>query len=177
MNSYFVTFSKDFNDSIEQLLRERFPDIVIAKIINGVAEFQTNEDIHKVIETDFIKNAYILINKMEVSENDSIPSVVKRLSATQNIKKIVNSISHNINKTFRIIISKNNQLASINKEIIHKLENKILLGNQFKLSPLKADYEFWFLILGENAYYGIRITGLMDTKRQTELGVLRSKKN
>ena len=77
-------------------------------------------------------------------------------------------------KTFRVVFSKENELISVNKERLSKIENKIAKLNNLAVDRANPDFEFWFLKRRDGEQFtGIRLTKHPDYKTVLAKGQLR----
>ena len=158
MITYVSTFLTQTKQEIEKILYNEFGETAVVLFLEGAVVYKTDAPIQKVQALQCFHNTFVLIDSMENVEVDTTASIVKKLSQTS-CKLLVKSLKKNGEDSFRIVISRENQMQSIHREILKKIEAKLVNESHFVLNPLKADYEFWFLIRKDGyAFYGIRIT-------------------
>jgi len=79
-----------------------------------------------------------------------------------------------LGQSFRVVFSKENELISVNKERLARIENKIARLNDLTIDRANPDFEFWFLERSEGTKLtGARITKHPDYKTVLDKGQLR----
>lgn len=170
MAIYFSTFISGFSDLIEEILKKQFQDVKINSLLDGLVIFETSAPQEKIKSLKYFNNSFILLSRVETTPETSNASIVKKLYQDTHFKNIRKYILYNRKHSFRTIISRENQLTSINNEIIRKIEHKIQLETGLSVNRQNADYEIWFLIRKEGcAFLGIRITKLKKDYAKGEL--------
>lgn len=173
MPQYFSTFISGFQKLIKETLNNKFKDIEIDLLLDGLVIFSTKAQVREIQSLRFFNNNFFLLNKLKIKENDKTDWIVKKLSANLDLFDILSSFEIKGRKSFRIAISRESQLISIDKLIIKKIELKIIYQTKFFVNPLKPDLEFWFMIRKEGwACFGLRLRSL-QRKRIIQKGELR----
>jgi 23S rRNA G2445 N2-methylase RlmL len=174
MITFASTFISGLSPVVEVMLKEDIPDVRINKSLDGLIVYTTHAPVNKLQQIPYFNNTFIVISEASFEEKDSTPSVVKKLYRGAELAEPLKRLPRTKTQTFRVVVSRENTLTSINKEIIKKVEHEILESSRLTINTLKADYEFWFLIRREGyAIYGVRVTGvaykLKDTYAPGEL--------
>jgi 23S rRNA G2445 N2-methylase RlmL len=168
MSSFASTFISGLSPVVETMLREDLPDVRIIKSLDGLIVYTTHAPVNKLQQIPYFNNTFVVISEATFEEGDSTPSVVKKLYRNVELEEPLKRLPRAKTQTFRVVVSRENTLTSINKEIIKKIEHEILEASRLTINTLKADYEFWFLIRREGyAIYGIRITGVAYKLKNT----------
>ncbi len=171
MATYFSTFITGFTDVIQEVLTKRFEKIQIEEELDGMIVYSTFAPVTQILEQKYFNNTFVLLASCPVQKDATTASIVKDLYRKANFGVARKYAVIQRASKFRISISRENELTSINNEIVKKIEEKILSQTPFKLDRQRADYEFWFVIRSEGkAYLGMRITKL---KAKPEKGQLR----
>jgi DNA modification methylase len=151
---YYASFIPGLQELIAKILHERLLDVAIKKLLDGAVLFETNCSYDKLNFFCF-NNIFAVGDVMEHSSSDEASSSL-RAYITAILQKplspaAVELMAHNSKKfrTFRIVISQENQPAAIDEKLRLAAEKYIA-----KLSGLKAnrsgpDTEFWFLYRSE----------------------------
>lgn len=156
MYSYASTFISGFSEVIEDLVSQQSSKIQLTNTLDGLIFYNSVSKITPETQFPFFNNTFFLLNQTKITSATTTASIVKQLFTNVSVVKKVRNIY--AGKTFRIIISRENQLTSINKEIIRKIEHKIGFVAGLKVDPVKADYELWVMIRSEGvAMLGLRL--------------------
>lgn len=175
MTTYFSTFITGFSEPVEEQLRDDLPDIRIDLLLDGLVVYSSPEEPQRIKGLRYLNNSFILLRQLNIKSHDLPEDVLKTLSTNIDFKNAILPLSLPKGTTFRLIVSKENQMTGVKKATTKYIENKILAKTHLQLNPLKADVEFWFLIRSEGkAFFGIRLTGLTETKGKPEKGELRA---
>lgn len=174
MTTYFSTFITGFAEPVEEQLRADLPDIRIDLLLDGLVVYSTEEKPERIKSLRYLNNSFVLLKQLNIKPHDIPEVILKNLSTNIDFKNAILPLSLPKGTTFRLIVSKENQMTGVKKATTKYIENKILAKTHLQLNPLKADVEFWFLIRSEGqAFFGIRLTGLTETKGKPERGELR----
>jgi tRNA G10 N-methylase Trm11 len=83
--------------------------------------------------------------------------LVKRLYEQADVSTVLNVISRNNERVFRVRVSHEGQLIGIPKKIQARIEQEIIHKTPYTLDPVRSDLEFWFLIRRDgHAYFGMK---------------------
>lgn len=149
MNIYFSTFISGFGEIILEELQKQLSNFKQELLLDGLIVYSTNSDIEKIKGLKFLNNSFLQVKPEE-------------------------KINLNLGKSFRVVFSKENELVSVNKERLAKIENKIAKLNNLIVDRANPDFEFWFLERSEgNKFTGARITKHPDYKTVLAKGQLR----
>lgn len=146
---YFSTFISGLSEIIKARLEKELLNLNIDLLLDGLVVYSTDDEVSKIKTLRFFNNSFLL----------------------QSPKKKFVSVS---GKTFRVVFSKENELISVNKERLSKIENKIAKLNNLTVDRANPDFEFWFLKRREGQEFtGIRLTRHPDYKTVLAKGQLR----
>ena len=158
METYCSTFITGFSSVIKDALREKLKELDISLVLDGLIVYQTNYPIEKVKNLRFINNSYILIKAFQ-KNNPDIKQLINKLSACNELKDFLNKHEFPKKSTFRIIISRENQIISVDSQIIKPLERTITRNSPLRSTRSDPGCEFWLLTHIEGfSFFGLRIT-------------------
>lgn len=173
--TYFSTFITGFSEVIQEQLLRDFHDIEIELILDGLVVYKTGQPLEKIRQLRYFNNSFILLNETVCSPTEKTESIIRRLSFDADFEEAVRPLPLTKKAAFRLITSKENQLVGVNKPLMRSIESQITSFTRLQLSPLKADWEFWFMIRRENhAFFGMRLTGLTSVQPNRAKGQLAS---
>jgi len=172
-HTYLSTFITGFNE----VIKENIPlSIKISKVdllLDGLIVYQTSADIKQTSKVNYLNNTFALLKRFDKSNTKSIDRMLKDILSDNKIFKV---ISKYISKrsSFRIIISKENQLVSANRGLLKSIEDKISKNRNLYPNRLKPDIEFWLLLRSDGvAFFCIRLTKKPNQEKYLEKGELR----
>jgi tRNA (guanine6-N2)-methyltransferase len=170
---YLSTFITGFKDVVVKNLSEHINISKIDLILDGLIVYQTNFKIEKIKKINYLNNTFILFKKFGQKDCQSTNQMLKSILKGDYIyEKIFYYIKSK--KSFRIIISKENQLISVNKNLLKKIEDRIKKNKNLKLDRSRPDIEFWLLIRSEGvAFFCMRLTKKPNQEKYLEKGELR----
>lgn len=145
---YFATFISGLQEPIESLLKCNIDDCCINLLLDGAVVFETNRS-YDQLGMNCFNNIFAIINIKKVNSNSScLERYIKELIKNKTPSDVIAKNSKKI-KTFRIILSSENQLIAINKGIKTQLEKIISQQSKLLLNRSKSDTEFWVLYRSE----------------------------
>lgn len=146
---YFSTFITGLGEIVSEELQKQLVNFKQELLLDGLIVYSTDSGFEKIKNLIFLNNSFL-----QTSPEDKI--------------------NLNLGKSFRVVFSKENELVSINKERLTKIENKIAKLNNLVVDRANPDFEFWFLERSEgNKFTGVRITKHPDYKTVLSKGQLR----
>lgn len=166
MSTYASTFIVGFAPFIEAHLNKLFPDVTILKTLDGLIVYKTSASWETLKKLDFLSNTYYVI----ADTNNVNLGVVNKL---RNQKQTLQNLPKN-NKTFRIVVSKENEMQAISEQLRRNLEESLTKLTHLRVNRNLPDIEFWFLFRTEGyGFFGIRLTKHPDYKKILPAGELR----
>ena len=153
---YYATFIVGLEPLVAEIINQNFPTTKILHHLSGAIIYKSTEP----ITAPFLNNQFKII---KLSHQTNLDEFLKNL--TQNFPS--HHFSHNKNpfthppsspgltrrsnrKTFRIIISDQNHLISIDKNLLKKLENQITKKTNAHPHRSKPQTEYWIQKRSEN---------------------------
>ena len=174
---YFSTFITGLSEVVKNELIESIQDISIKSVQDGLIIYGSSCKNTEIISLRFLNNTFTLIKTFKDVENStqSINRIIKNIIQDNNLFYHLKNKVPQYSKTFRIIISVENQMTRHDKNVLPKLENKIIEATNLKVHKSLPDVEFWLYIRREkHAYFGIRLTHNKEQKKILARGELRS---
>jgi len=164
-HTYFSTFISGFSDVVKDILRRREKSLKIKLILDGLIIYESDLKVEKIKRLPFFNNTFFVIDytfKKEITEN--IPPQGWKVPPDILIGK----------KTFRIIISKENELQHIAPLKLRQLEDLFAKNLKLNIDRANPDLEVWFLERSEGySFCGIRLTKKPSTDKYLQKGELR----
>jgi len=164
-HTYFSTFISGFSDVVKDILRRREKSLKIKLILDGLIIYESDLKVEKIKRLPFFNNTFFVIDytfKKEITEN--IPPQGWKVPPDILIGK----------KTFRIIISKENELQHIAPLKLRQLEDLFAKNLKLNVDRANPDLEVWFLERSEGySFCGIRLTKKPSTDKYLQKGELR----
>lgn len=173
MNTYFSTFHSGLQEIVRKYLND-FNDLEVIQLLDGLVVFNTSKNPNHIVNLPVFNNSFLLIKSLDFEKNQSPNSTLRNLSKDHslNIKQAVILLKKR--GSFRIIISKQNTLVSVDKNLLTNLEQKIEKATKLNVNRSKPDLEFWLITRSEGrAYFGLRFTKHKDYKKVLAKGQLR----
>lgn len=164
---YFSTFISGFSPVIEAALISYTKNTVITKKLDGLVVYVTESPPSHIITLPFFNNSFQLLQSA-----NTLKPLLRQKFSQQAETWWSGAISGE--QTFRIIISKGNELISIQKQQLERLENIFSQTLRLKVDRANPDFEIWFLERSEGcAFCGIRLTKKPSTEKYLQKGELR----
>jgi 16S rRNA G966 N2-methylase RsmD len=166
--TYYATFIPGLQDCIADVVKERLPDVVIQKLLDGAIVFETACTYDRLNFFCF-NNIFLVSGIVEHASGKPAPAGNSGIAGPQNavpqnavllethMKKAIAAgkndpvIAHNNKKiqSFRIICSIENKLVPVNEKIKQETERFIAAASGMAVNRSLPDTEFWFLYRSE----------------------------
>ena len=143
---YYITCIAGTENIVSDFLLEDFKGLSVSKVMSGSLIIETNNDSLDFEKIPYINNAFRIIFK---SNDTNINSFINK---TASFKKSY-GITPTRNKTYRVIVSRLNQLIKSDNRNIKTIQQRIEKESGMKLYPHKPDVEFWILKRSENVCF------------------------
>ena len=101
MRTYFSTFIPGLGKVVENQLKRLLKSFNLQRLQDGLIVYQTDSSIKDIKDLSFLNNSFL-----QVKPEERIPT--------------------NLGESFRVVFSRENELVSVNKERLARVENKIL---------------------------------------------------
>ena len=175
-NTYFSTFITGLQEIVDISLKRDFPDAEIVLLLDGLVVYRTNQSLQKVKELRCLNNTFLLFKLFEnISGEKPIEIMMRRVMEDSNtMDKLPNGLTLN-NSTFRVVASQENQLVSVNKQLLEQIERLFKAKlNLLRVNRSKSDFEVWFLWRTEGyGFVGLRLTKTPNHEKTLHKGELR----
>lgn len=133
--TYFSTFIPGLGDVVVSQLKKQLLNFKQEFLSDGLVIYSSDSDIAKIKQLRFLNNSFLKLN-----EDLRFP--------------------YKLGETFRVVFSKENELAKINRERLSRIEDKVARINSLEINRANPDFEVWFLERSE----GVKLIGLRLTK-------------
>lgn len=131
---FYSTFIVGFEPLVGTIIKNEYQNIETVQVLNGAFIYKTNQ-INSISTAPFLNNHFFIFKK---ATGNNIVDFINQLN-TVKLKKM------KVSKSFRVIISDQNNLVSINNSVLSRLEKKIERETGHYLNRVKPDIEYWIL--------------------------------
>jgi len=170
---YLSTFITGFKDVVVDNLTRHVDISKINLLLDGLIVYKTETDIKQIKKINYLNNTFALLKRLDKYNSQSVDKMLGSVLVDNSIFKTISRYVTG-RKSFRIIVSKENQLISANKGLLKSIEGKISKNKNLRLNRLKPDIEFWLLIRSEGeAFFCMRLTKKPNQEKYLEKGELR----
>jgi methylase of polypeptide subunit release factors len=145
---YYASFIPGLQEEIANVVRQRFGDCLIHKLLDGAILFETSVGYDKFNFFCF-NNIFVCLSVME--HNLHTGTLEKHINTVIHGNKLLPDaemmIAHNSKKfkTFRVVALQENQPAAVDEKLRLAAEQFIGRLSGLKVNRAKPDAEFWFL--------------------------------
>lgn len=170
---YVGTFITGWTDEIKKILKNKYSDITIINILDGLIVFKSEENM-VVQNFPFLNNLYLMIGQIKYKNsnfNENVLKLVNRMNMDFNsIKKFVKQKD----KTFKILGLNENNPCSIDYKNILKFENNLSKNLNLKVDRKNHDLDFIFMQRREGfMYFLLKLSYNSRSKKHIKSGSLR----
>lgn len=170
MNQYFSTFASGVGEVVKTALKSQVPDVQISLLLDGLVVYDTNLESNKIKEIRFFNNSFVLLSFIQAS----LKALMQQTSADPDIAAKIKKHILTKNCSFRVVTSQENQLVSVDKDLLKNLEELFGRTAKLKVNRANPDYEIWFLARSEGyGLAGLRITKTPNYEKTLQKGELR----
>lgn len=160
-HTYFSTYISGLGDIVEAALKEQLDECTILFKADTLILYSTKSPTQTVSTLRFLNNTYVLLKSFQYIKDtvQSYNNVFKQTITDPHLPRKIHNILSSRKQSFRIIVSKDNQMLSPDKQVLRRLEDRLLENRNLSIDRSLPDLEFWFLIRHEgDGYFGLRIT-------------------
>lgn len=171
---YFSTFITGFQELIPQALEHvSAPKTYdIHEILDGLIVYETDAAIKTVIQLPFFNNTFL--HMATFSGNMDIKQLLNSLNKEFNFYKALSVNLPKSIRTFRLVVSHENQTVNPHPNYKSRLEAKIAKDLRMRIDANKPDTEFWLIFRSEGlVFLGMRLTKHPDYTTSLPKGALR----
>jgi len=172
MTSYYSTFITGTQEIVRTALKEKLKDTKVKLFLDGLVVYHCQGDLEKIKNLRFFNNSYLLLLLLKGKLTTQVlirktlrnPSLLSDIQ-TENLKGV---------KNFRVVASQENQIVSIDKQLLGKIETLLSKKLGLKVNRALPDVEIWFLTRSEGfGLVGLRITKTPNYEKTLHKGELR----
>jgi len=174
MTLYYSTFITGTQEIVKKVLKEKLKDVKIDLLLDGLVVYKTDKPLNQIKSLRFINNSYFLL-KMFKEKGDCEPQelIKSAISGPEIISNVPKSALKGV-KSFRVIASRENQLISVDKQILQKVEGLLEKKLKLEVNRTLPDVEVWFLTRKEGyGFIGLRMTKTPNYEKTLQKGELR----
>lgn len=176
MKTYFSTFITGTQEIIEAIFKKRKGRFKINLLLDGLVVYESDFPEREIRNFRFFNNTFVLLRFFESLE-PSQKSLEKMIASITQDNRVQKELTENLpakRKFFKIVTSLENQTTSVDRDLLKKLESKLLQNTELRLSIKNPNLEFWFLLRREGkGFFGPRITYPYGEERHRAKGELR----
>ena len=166
MAEFVSSFITGFQSVVESDLTERFPNLKIINIYDGLVHYKFSGDSRELEKIIYFNNTFFVLKTMK-GKGANFPSLVNAVCTSKNYF-LVNKGS------FRIRFVQENQFAKVDKSLTRRAEEYVLANSKLRLDRLSPTNEVWFSIRREGfAFCGELISKREFTEKNLNKGELR----
>lgn len=171
---YVATFGSGWMRVIKKILNEKFVEIEILNLYDGLVVFKSN-NIIEIKKMSFFNNIYLMLASYNYKNNNFDNNVNCLLNSLNlNYEQIKKNICDKYYKTFKIIGLNENQPCTLNYKNIAYLEKNICKNLNITVGQRKHDLDFIFLQRSENyIYFLLKLSYNRTTEKNLAHGSLR----
>lgn len=148
MNRFFGTFLSGAEELIEELLRSRIKDLRLIALLPGAVEFET-EVAYGDLNLFCFNNLFLVLHSEKTgAEESDLKRYLRRLPEANADWETAGRNASRFH-TFRLMISRQNQLISVEKNLRDTLERRITRETGLRVDRSRPDAEFWVLSRSE----------------------------
>jgi tRNA (guanine6-N2)-methyltransferase len=150
---FFASFASGMQFIVKDILRKQIPDVEICQLFDGAVLFETDKPYDRLNMYCF-NNIFSVITYIE-NKNGDIESFIQQIVNTRLQSEIISNNSKNY-KTFRVVVSSENQFVSVNEKLKVQIEMLISSQSKLKLNRSSSNAEFWILYRTESFCYFLK---------------------
>lgn len=173
MSRYYSTFVPGFGEVVSDQLKKDLSGVEIDLLLDGLVVYSTTEVPSAIKNLRYFNNSFFVLHFFKKIQPNSLPGMVKFVYQSDFLKKMELPPLKNV-RTFRVITSRQNELGSIDLNLLANVEKQIAKGTQFQTDRANPDVEFWFLERSEGmGFFALRLTTGKVSPKTLKPGELR----
>ena len=174
MNKYYSTYQSGFSEVIETVLKKEISDVVIYKNLDGLIVYSTNSALAKIKSIDYFNNSFQHLFEIKAPKLSPIETMMRLIISDAKTLETLKFKPSEYNRTFRVIISHENDLINIDNTLLREVERKISQKTNLKVNRSKPDHQFWILYRSEGyVFFSLRLTKILKEDKERQKGELR----
>lgn len=172
MSTYASTFISGTQDIVEKLLKEDINKLKVLKKLDGLIVYETDHPQEKIRQIRYLNNTFFVLKIIDSGNKNPLSTFIQQFIRDNNISVIPNHFITG-KKSFRIVISEENNLIAINNDLLLKTEDYFSKILKLKVNRANPDLEIWIATRSEGlAFAGIRITKHSNYEKELHKGEL-----
>lgn len=174
MNEYFSTFASGLADVVKTALKSKIKDSEIKLVLDGLVVYRSDIGSDKIKEIRFFNNSFLLLSFFENLNSDPLRLMARQVLHNPDLVAKVKKYIPKKNRSFRIVTSQENQLVSVDNNLLKDLEELLSQTTGLAVNRTNPDGEIWFLWRREGyGFVGLRITKTPNYEKTLHKGELR----
>ncbi len=174
MNEYFSTFASGLGEVINSALKDKVKDLEIKLVLDGLVVYASNSKSDKIKEIRFFNNSFVLLSLIQGLNIDPLRAMMKQVLQNPDLAIKAKKYIPKKNLSFRIVTSQENQLVSVDNNLLKNLEELFSQTTGLAVNRTNPDCEIWFLWRREGyGFVGLRITKTPNYEKTLFKGELR----
>lgn len=173
MNRFFSTFASGLTPVIAQFLQT---DINLRLLNQWDGFIEYNADIYqldKIRHLPYLQNTFVIIDSLRGNINSMLTLLSQQKSKLKNFS-LDEKMFPNSKRTFRVVVSEENKLISINNETMSRIEKSICRITKLNVDRQNPGCQYWVLHRSEGfSYFALRLTVLRKEDKGRAKGELR----
>lgn len=170
---YYSTYPSGLAPVVEKCLIEDFSSVEIINNMDGLIEYQLSDPVKKILSLPYLNNTFLIIHKLRTG-SFAIKKMVSKILSLKNLDSANRLIDRAKGKSFRVIISNENKLSSIDPRTLSSLERKIASNTGLVSNRSRPDIEFWIIYRTEGYFFfSMRLSVIKKHDKFRKKGELR----
>ncbi len=155
MNRFFGTFPAGAEEPVESLLENRLRDLKILALLNGAVEFETAVP-YSDLNLFCFQNVFQVLHRGKSQSGEREPDeYLRELLSGFSGWEAAGGSPKGV-KSFRLVISRENRLISVENGLRQRMEKKLGKATGLRVDRSRPDTEFWVLSRREGFCYFLR---------------------
>tara|TARA_Y100000034_G_C6901503_1_gene417082 strand:- start:2335 stop:3339 length:1005 start_codon:yes stop_codon:yes gene_type:complete len=164
METFASSFTTGLNKPVIELLKKELKDINIIKSLEGLIIYKTNIDIDELIKKRYLTNTFLVLCSSQNIPKSNPGDYLMKYAIKVKLPILKKHIPKK-NKTFRIFTTHENKHIKPNRNLIKRLESKIISMTDLKLNLNYPNIEFYILSRTEGyGYFLMKLSKKQKTK-------------
>lgn len=177
MNNKRKYFTASFPSGLDALIQkelEKINDLIIEEIFDGLVYFSINNNLERIIGLPILNNIFEVLANFKNQSFDPNSTLKQIHKDPKIIQDIADSIVKFGFKSFRLILSAENQMVKVNPLFGNKFISAIIQNKKISYDPSKPETEVWINKRSEGiTFINVRITTHQAYNKLLEKGELR----
>lgn len=173
-NPFFVTCLSGLEEPVAEALRDSLGEIRDLELLEGIVLFASPLPPSRVGKLRFVRNAFLVLARLEVGEAASVESVLAALAVDPLARRALERFGAPLRGTFRLMLQQGSQLVSAAPEAIEPIKRLVAETCDLRFSGGRADNELWLHLRTQGlALFSLRLSRHADMEKVLAPGELR----